>query len=1598
MTRTLTHRFLHRSAIVISIALAFSAWFLYFGKSGSYDIAKAALFFSPAEDVDLETGSMFDPVDVGVDASTGNFVKPTFSLGNGFFDAKRNVIVGGIGLTQASQLRFGITTTQPGPTFSISCDPTLGRSGVKAYVVATVTNDPRQNLRTLWVKNPRHGDGQGDDANGGIQLSCYNYKCRNQDDRSDVRESFCTSPKDDPCSFYSNPIFGSGFDNIYPFKVAFISQPQLVGDLTTGGTKEFSLDDADTKELQQLLDTVGGDNIRMGVGITQDVLGLDTALYTVGSSSSFAIAPASQNFSKDGGPNGSVTVRAPNGASYWKAYVDKASNFIGPISIEGGSGDGILNFQVRANTDQYAPRSGFMTIAGKKFTVNQAGPCSNPRRISVGQTVNTALANENNPCQVSNLAGDLYSFAGTAGQEISINISSDSFSPHLFLYDSAGRTIEEDPNTTNQPGAQIPAGVNKLSLPSSGTYYIAATAVPGKSQVGGYKLTLAGGSNCLQITANPSNKTVCAGGNAQFTARANGSSTVRWQEKAPGCNSFVDISDNPTATSNTLSLTGTPEKNGYKYRASFFSAQCSSPSYSQESLLTVNEASIFPTSQQVTTGGGTGSFTVNMSPAGSCPWTASAGADSSWITITNGSSGTGGGTVNYRVAANPGQGRIGTINIAGLTFKISQAAASGTILTEDFTNSSNFNNWRIIDNNNDFSTWQLIDPGLILPRLPGLFSTPSAFVDSRPTRSSPMDDELISPAVNANGCSQVLLSFSNCFLWNGVGLNDTADVDVSINNGLDWTTVLRMRGASNGPNTRSVDIKPAILANPLNTRVRFHYYNATNDSWWVVDNVMLKCVSCPSITVNPATIPAATSGISYSQTLTGSGGSSPYTFTLAGGRLPANMTLSPQGVLSGTTGQLEPFNFNVRVTDANGCSGVRSYTLSVKCPHITITPATISTGTTGAAYNQPLSAVGGVPPYAFTISSGAPPPGLILSAGGVLSGTPTQPGNFTFTVQAIDAQGCLGEYQYMLSITCPTIEVGPATLPTGIVNTAFPATTITGSGGMSPYTCALSEGSLPPGMNLVNCIILGTPTKQGSFPISVSIADANGCSGRRNFTLQIDCQLITLSPSTLPSGAVAVNYSGSLTQSGGFGNVAFSLAEGDLPLGLTLSADGVLSGVPITTGVYQFTVRATDSNGCSGSRTYSITINSVVGLQFFPLPRPIRLLDTRTLIPGSTSCTYLGQPIAAGGEIVQSAFNQCAGIPNIARALVGNATVIAPSATGGVTIYPNGQNRPSVPNFYFSNGETVASSFTVGLSGQGEIKIFSEVQTDLVIDVTGYFAPPAPVGMYYHALPKPMRLYDTRMPILGFSPCEYIGHPIPANGELVRSAYITDCGGGTIPIDAMAIVGNLTVISPAADGFAALYQDGQDQPLLASLNYRAGQIVPNAFTTGVDSQGRFRLFTLAQADFAVDIFGYYSHSASDVNGAGLLYYPLGAPIRLFDTRVPVPDVTPCEYLSRPLSAMEELVKTSQVSCQGQTIPSTAAAVIGNATVISPSAAGHVAIYPDLQTRPPVSNLNYITGQMVSNAFTVALGAQGRFRIFSTAQLDFALDLLGYYSP
>jgi hypothetical protein len=180
------------------------------------------------------------------------------------------------------------------------------------------------------------------------------------------------------------------------------------------------------------------------------------------------------------------------------------------------------------------------------------------------------------------------------------------------------------------------------------------------------------------------------------------------------------------------------------------------------------------------------------------------------------------------------------------------------------------------------------------------------------------------------------------------------------------------------------------------------------------------------ITIAPPTLPAGTVGTAYNQTVTASGGTAPYQYSSTG-QLPAGLTLSSAGVISGAPTAAGASSFAIKATDSASASATQSYSITIAASQpvpgaIVISPSTLPGGTVGVSYSQIITATGGTPPYGYAFT-GALPPGLALSTGGTLSGTPTAVATSSFTIKVTDTASGSATQAYTIAIVAGAVSV-----------------------------------------------------------------------------------------------------------------------------------------------------------------------------------------------------------------------------------------------------------------------------------------------------------------------------------------------------------------------------------------------------------------------------------------------------------------------------------------------------------------------------------------------------------------------------------------------
>ena len=191
------------------------------------------------------------------------------------------------------------------------------------------------------------------------------------------------------------------------------------------------------------------------------------------------------------------------------------------------------------------------------------------------------------------------------------------------------------------------------------------------------------------------------------------------------------------------------------------------------------------------------------------------------------------------------------------------------------------------------------------------------------------------------------------------------------------------------------------------------------------------------------------------------------------------------------------------------------------------------------------------------------------------------------------------------------------------------------------------------------------------------------------------------------------------------------------------------------------------------------------------------------------------------------------GVPANATAVTLNVTSTGSLGGGFVTVYPCGTPRPNTSNVNFAPGSTVANAVTTKVGAGGAVCIFNDAATHLIVDVHGYYSPPANYGAL-----EPGRVLVSR------------SSPIPAAG-VTTSLVVANRGG--VPANATAVTLNVTSTGSLGGGFVTVYPCGTPRPNTSNVNFAPGSTVANAVTTKVGAGGAVCIFNDAATHLIVDV-------------------------------------------------------------------------------------------------------------------------------------------------
>ncbi|MDH5199158.1 MAG: Ig domain-containing protein, partial [Gemmatimonadota bacterium] len=301
--------------------------------------------------------------------------------------------------------------------------------------------------------------------------------------------------------------------------------------------------------------------------------------------------------------------------------------------------------------------------------------------------------------------------------------------------------------------------------------------------------------------------------------------------------------------------------------------------------------------------------------------------------------------------------------------------------------------------------------------------------------------------------------------------------------------------------------------------------------------------------IAPSTLAAGVKGSVYpGATFTASGGDGTYSWAVTTGALPAGLSLSGAGALSGTPTVDGSFDFTVTVT-SGPITGTQAYTLTILPPAVITSPTSpLTTGGQGSLYpNTAFTATGGTGSYSWAVTSGALPAGLSLSAAGTLTGTPTTNGSFSFTV-TVTSGPATGTGTYSLTIL-PPVVITPATLPGATVGVPY-SQTLSAAGGTGTYSW--SGSGLPAWATATLPTVGGTPTAAGSWNFSVTASSVGGPgSGTQSYSVTATYPgAVTLAFQPGPSGSQCYAINAIMTP--------------NIGVKVTTTSGAPLSGVPVS--------------------------------------------------------------------------------------------------------------------------------------------------------------------------------------------------------------------------------------------------------------------------------------------------------------------------------------------------------------------------------------------------------------------------------------------------
>ena len=330
-------------------------------------------------------------------------------------------------------------------------------------------------------------------------------------------------------------------------------------------------------------------------------------------------------------------------------------------------------------------------------------------------------------------------------------------------------------------------------------------------------------------------------------------------------------------------------------------------------------------------------------------------------------------------------------------------------------------------------------------------------------------------------------------------------------------------------------------------------------------------------------------------------------------------------------------------------------------------------------------------------------------------------------------------------------------------------------------------------------------------------------------------------------------------------------------------------------------------------------------------------------------------------------------IPSTAQAYSLNLTVVPHGPLGYLEVFPCGQAQPATSTLNSIDGGVKAQAAIVQAGTGGAVCTFAANDTDLILDINGYFVTAtAPSTLAYYPVP-PCRVVDT---VFGTGS---LGAPnLTAN--TVRSLPLLS-GSCNIPSTAQAYSLNYTVAPVGATlGFLTTWPTGQTQPLVSTLNAPVRTSISNAAIVQAGTNGAVSVFVSDDSSLTIDINGYFAPPAV----GGLSLFNL-TQCRVLDTRNP--------------AGSPPFIGTLNVNVQASpcAVPAIAQAYVLNATVIPPSTLGVFELSQPGAPGPTYALFGDARGAVISN-MAIVPNTNGSVNAIATSSTHLLLDIWGYFAP